>query len=237
MTDPKDLAAWHADVVRGRVEAGRTLELSWPRLGAALELSVDRVVPGRRIVLSSELGSLEMAAENGGIELSHSAPFDEETARGVESSWRVTLAVLATYLGRHVDRPRQVHWAIARVRASAELCHAYFTDARLLATWFGTAESSIGSVDSKVNMSLGELRMRGPVLCHSEGRDVALRWQEADDSVLALRTLPAPGESGFRYALLGWSRWSDPPNAQTITRELDAAAERLERRLQGIARA
>lgn len=236
LTDPRDLSAWHADVVRGRVEAGRTLELAWPRLGASLELAVESVVPGRRVVLTSSLGNLEMSVENGGVELCHSGPFDDDTREGMESSWKVTLAILQTYLGRHVDRTRQVHWAMARVHASAELCHAYFTDPHLLRTWFGAADSTIGGVDSRVNLTLGpSLRVRGPVLSHSPGRDVALRWQDADDSVLVFRTLPVG--DGSRCALLGWSRWSEPPNALEITQALDRAAERLERKLENRARA
>jgi uncharacterized protein YndB with AHSA1/START domain len=236
LTDPQDLSAWHADVVRGRVEAGRTLELAWPRLGASLELSVERVVPGRRIVLSSALGNLEMSVENGGVELCHSAAFDEDTHAGMESSWRVTLSILNTYLGRHVDRARHVHWSMARVHASPELCHAYFTDPHLLRTWFGAADDGVGSVESRVNLTLGPtLRVSGRVLAHTEGRDVALRWQDADDSVLVFRTLPVG--DGSRCALLGWSRWSEPPNAEEITRALDQAAQRLERKLESRAKA
>ncbi|MGC4090463.1 MAG: SRPBCC domain-containing protein [Polyangiaceae bacterium] len=236
LTDPQDLSAWHADVVKGRVEAGRTLELSWPRLGASLELSVERVVPGRRVVLTSALGNLEMSVENGGVELCHSAPFDDDTKEGMESSWKVTLSILQNYLGRHVDRSRRVHWAMARVQASPELCHAYFTDPHLLRTWFGEAEAEVGPTESRVNLTLGpELRVRGPVLSHSPGRDVALRWQDADDSVLVFRTLPVG--DGTRCALLGWSRWSEPPNAAAITQALDRAAQRLENKLEKRARA
>jgi uncharacterized protein YndB with AHSA1/START domain len=236
LTDPQDLSAWHADVVRGRVEPGRTLELAWPRLGASLELAVERVVPGRRVELSSALGNLEMSVENGGVELCHSGPFDDDTKAGMESSWRVTLSILQTYLSRHVDRARHVHWSLVRVQASSELCHAYFTDAHLLSTWFGQADADIGPSESRVSLSLGSaLRVHGPVLAHTLGRDVALRWQEADDSVLVFRTLPAG--DGSRYALLGWSRWSEPPNAPEITSALDKAAARLERKLDQRARA
>lgn len=213
------------------MEAGRTLELAWPRLGASLELAVERVVPGRRVVLTSAIGSLDMSVENGGVELCHSGPFDDDTLAGMESSWKVTLAILQTYLSRHVDRARHVHWSMARVHASAELCHAYFTDPHLLRTWFGAADSSIASVEARANLTLGpSLRVRGPVLSHSPGRDVALRWQEADDSVLVFRTLPVG--DGSRCALLGWSRWSEPPNTAEITAALDRAAERLTRKLE-----
>lgn len=238
LTDPRDLAAWHADVVRGRVEVGRTLELEWPKLGAALSLEVQRVVPGRQVALTSPLGSVELSVVKGGLELCHTGSFDDDTLAGTESSWRVTLAILSTYLTRHVDRRRHVHWAMARARASVELCHAYFTDTHLLSTWLGTAEGPIGPVTSLVGLTLANgRRARGPVLAHTEGRDVAIRWGEADDSVLVMRTLPAPDEPGFRYVLLGWSRWSELPDAKEIAGELDAAISRLGRRLDSIARA
>jgi len=234
LTDPGDLAAWHADVVRGTVEEGRTLELSWPQLGAQLSLEIHKVIPGRKLVMQSELGQLELAVERGGLELSHSFPFDEDRAAGTESSWRITLALLSTYLSRHVDRKRRVHWAIARARATPELCHAYFTEANLLRTWLGNAESSVGPAETEVRFSFGGRPARGPVLANTAGRDVAIRWREADDSVLALRTLPAPDEPGTRYLLLGWSRWSDLPHAKEVEQELDRAATRLAKRLDTI---
>jgi uncharacterized protein YndB with AHSA1/START domain len=238
LTDPRDLSAWHADVVRGKVEVGRTLELEWPKLGAALSLQVERVVPGRQVALSSPLGSLELSVVKGGIELCHTGPFDDDTLAGTESSWRVTLAILSTYLTRHVDQRRHVHWAMTRAQASVELCHAYFTDAHLLSTWLGTVDGPIGPATSLVGLTFANgRRARGPVLAHTEGRDVAIRWGEADDSVLVLRTLPAPDEPEFRYVLLGWSRWSELPDATQIALELDRAVARLGKRLEGIARA
>ena len=236
LTDPRDLAAWHADVVRGRVEVGRTLELEWPKLGAALSLEIERVVPGRQLAMSSPLGTLELSIVKGGLELCHTSTFDEDALAGTESSWRVTLAILANYLTRHIDRRRHVHWAMVRARANVELCHAYFTDRHLLSSWLGGADASIGPTNSLVELKLGNgRRARGPVLSHTEGRDLAIRWGEADDSVLVLRTLPAPEEPGFRYLLLGWSRWSELPYAEAISEELDAAVARLGRRLDSIA--
>jgi hypothetical protein len=52
---------------------------------------------------------------------------------------------------------------------------------------------------------------------------------------LVFRTLPVG--DGSRCALLGWSRWSEPPNTAEITGALDRAAERLARKLETRARA
>lgn len=95
LTDVNDLAGWHADVVRGRTEPGRTLELEWPRLGARLPLEVVQVIAGRKVIFAGALGKLELSVVNGGVELCHTAPFmDEDSYAGTESSWRLTLATL-----------------------------------------------------------------------------------------------------------------------------------------------
>lgn len=235
VSEAEQLAAWQADVVRGRVARGRMLELEWPKLGVALALEVRDVEPDRRVVLSSGVARVELTVTNGGLELCHTAPMDSDEEAGTESSWRLSLATLATYLGRHGDESRRVHWAKARVRSSPELCHAYFSDASLLPTWLGRAEADIGPVGSIARLKLaGGRDARGPVIAHTPGRDLAFRWQELDDSVLVMRTLPS-GEPGVRTVLLGWSRWSDPPDAARVAQELDGAVERLAHRLDSLA--
>jgi hypothetical protein len=219
-------------VVRGTAEPGRTLELEWPRLGASLPLEVEHLTPGRSIAFKSPLGKLELSVVKGGVELCHVAAFDDDTFAGTESSWRLTLATLATYLSRHVGRRRHVHWSMIEAEASAELCHLYFTDARLLPAWLGRSEGTIGPSESFANITLDSgRRLRGPVLAHTVGRDLALRWTEADDSLLAFRTLPSLNREGARTVLVSWSRWTDFPDAKLIAAELDRATERLGKRL------
>lgn len=235
LSEAEQLAAWQADVVRGRVAKGRTLSLEWPKLGVTLELEVREVEPTRRVVLASGPAELALTVAPGGLELCYRAPMDSEELVGMESSWRVSLATLATYLGRHDDKSRRVHWAKARVRGSAELCHAYFSDCSLLPGWLCSSEADIGASGSIVHLTLDSgRRASGPVIANTKGRDLAIRWQEMDDSVLVMRTLPSP-ERGTRTVLLGWSRWSDPPDSAQICRELDGAVERLARRLENLA--
>lgn len=236
LTDPKEISAWQADSVQGRVTEGSTLQLAWPKLGVTLDLEVSELVPERRVVYSHGPARLELNVTNGGVELIHSGPFDDDAAAGTESSWRVALAILATYLGRHTHRPRRVHWATARARGSAALCHAYFTQAELLSSWLGDTDTALGSVGKRVCLTLaGGRTLSGPIIAHTEGRDLALRWREADDSVLVLRTLPVSSDPKQRHVLVGWSRWSELPDAANVTRELDAGVERLRRQLDRMA--
>lgn len=237
LSDVQELSSWQADVVRGRVAEGRTLELEWPKLGMSAALEVRKLEPSRRVVLAQGPAHVELTVKPGGLELCHTAPMDEDERAGTESSWRVSLAILATYLARHTERPRRVHWATARVNASPELCHAYFSHAQLLPSWLGSTDCDIGPVGTVAHLTLeGGRHARGPVIAHTEGRDLAMRWQEMDDSVLVLRTLPTPDDAR-RTLLIGWSRWSDPPETPMIVRQLDQAAERLARRLERLASA
>lgn len=228
-SEAQELAAWQADVVRGRVVRGATLEFGWPILGVTASVEVRELEPAHRAVFVQGPARVELTVQPGGLELSHTAPMDEDEYAGTESSWRVSLAILATYLTRHSERTRRVHWAKAQVGASPELCHAYFSAEPLLQRWLGRPLSGIGAVNSLVRLTLdGGQPVGGPVIAHVEGRDLAVRWQEQDDSVLVMRTLPS-AEQTSRTVLLGWSRWTELPESAAITRELDAAVERLAR--------
>jgi uncharacterized protein YndB with AHSA1/START domain len=236
LADPLELSAWQADVVRGQVQVGRNLSFVWPGLGVELELEVTELVQDRSIVLTSGHSSLSLRVVPGGVELDHTAHFSDDTFAGTESSWKIALATLATYLGYHFGRPRQVHWAVSRARASVELCHAYFTDARLLSSWLGHAEESIGAAQSQTRLTLGEGRtLNASVLTNTPGRDLALRWPEAGNSVLVMRTLPAPEEPESRNLLLGWYRWGEVSDAAEIAAALDQAVDRLGHGLDGVA--
>jgi hypothetical protein len=69
--------------------------------------------------------------------------------------------------------------------------------------------------------------MSGVVLAHTEGRDLALRWDEANYSVITFRTLPSPNGEHERLLVISWSRWQELENAERIAGELDGALARL----------
>ena len=73
--------------------------------------------------------------------------------------------------------------------------------------------------------------MSGVVLAHTEGRDLALRWDEANYSVITFRTLPSPTAEQERLLVISWSRWAELENAERIAGELDGALARLVQRL------
>ena len=72
-------------------------------------------------------------------------------------------------------------------------------------------------------------RLSGKVLAHTPGRDLALSWQERDNSVLILRTLPSPTVPNERLVAAVWSCWSDGAESARTRDGLSTAVGHLAR--------
>jgi hypothetical protein len=165
--------------------------------------------------------------ERGRIVVTHFGSSTEDEAAGISSGWRVSLATLAHWLEHHPRSPRHVHWAVCVAPASPELAHAYFTNGHALAAWL-THQGKLGEKDSLVRLGLRwGATLTGEVLANTPGRDVAVSWQEQDHSVLALRTLPLPGDSERRLLALQWSSWGKLAGRRDTASCLDSCVQRL----------
>ena len=225
---PSGIAGWQADKVTGAVRAGETLGLGWPDLGVSIRLDVIELLEGRLVVFGHGDSRVRFEVKEGEVELSHSAPFDEDEELGTESSWRLALGTLAHYLDRYAGQPRETVWLVKPAKTTAEAAHAFFTLPDALGAWLGRATAPLGDVGSRYRISLsGGGTMSGVVLAHTEGRDLALRWDEANYSVITFRTLPSPTGEHERLMVISWSRWSELENAERIAGELDGALARL----------
>lgn len=222
------IAGWQADKVTGSVEAGETVGLNWPDLGVSIRLDVLELAERRLVVFGHGDSRVRFEVKDGEVELSHSAPFEDDEEIGTESSWRLALGTLAHYLDRHAGQRRETVWLVKPAKTSAEAVHAFFTLPDALAAWLGRATAPIGAVGSRYRIELGGGgSMSGVVLAHTEGRDLALRWDEAGYSVITFRTLPSPSGEHERLLVISWSRWSELDNAERIAGELEGALARL----------
>lgn len=225
---PSGIAGWQADEVIGTVEAGETLGLGWPDLGVSIDLDVLELLEGKSVVFGHGESRVRFEVREGEVELHHSAPFEDDEEVGTESSWRLALGTLAHYLDRYAGRTRENVWLVKPAKTSAEAAHAFFTLPDALGAWLGRASAPIGAVGSRYRIELsGGGSMSGVVLAHTDGRDLALRWDEANYSVVVLRTLPSPTGPDERLLVVSWSRWAPLDNAERIAGELDGALARL----------
>jgi uncharacterized protein YndB with AHSA1/START domain len=230
------LKSWQADEIEGEVAQGGELVLGWPALGVAVQLDVERVEEQRRIVLAAEDSRLELFIDEGRIQLTHSADFDDDEQAGTQSSWRLSLATLAHYLEHHDGEERSVHWAVSRAKASFEDAHAFFTLSAAQSAWLtrGNSGRDIDAVGSEIALDLAWGNpMTGRVLAHTPPRDVLLSWRETNHSLLALRTLPSPTTAHERLLIATWSSWGlaqTNPIAQNLSAVLTRLAGLLENR-------
>jgi uncharacterized protein YndB with AHSA1/START domain len=231
---PSGIAGWQADKVTGAVEPGETVGLGWPDLGVSIRLDVLELNEGRLVVFGHGESRVRFEVKEGEVELSHSAPFEDDEELGTESSWRLALGTLSHYLERYAGQERETVWLVKPAKTTAEAAHAFFTLPDALGAWLGRASTTLGAVGSRYRIALsGGGTMSGVVLAHTEGRDLALRWDEANYSVITFRTLPSPTGEHERLLVISWSRWSYLENAERIAGELDGALARLVQLLGG----
>jgi hypothetical protein len=230
-SEPRGLSAWQADVASGQLEPGGTITLGWPALGLSVMLEVVELEPERRIALKNGDALVEIAIDEELVTLVHGGLAKSDDRAGLESSWRMALALLAHHCERHAGGRRRVHWLIGPTRCSAAAAHAFFTDASALASWL-TRRGEIGETSSELRLELWSgAPLTGRVLANVPGHDVAISWSEDDGSVLCMRTLPVPADPAERLVALCWSRWGEEAAPEHRIEELEEAHRRLLRAL------
>jgi uncharacterized protein YndB with AHSA1/START domain len=226
--DPLGIAGWQADEAEGNVVLGGHLILRWPGLDTSIELAVDEIREGERLVLRGGPQRVAFEVAPGRVSVSHSGPLGRDAAAGVASSWQLSLALLRHALECHGARTRRVLWAARSMRTRHDQAHVFFTDSHALGSWLVSRGTSIGERSSAYAFeTLWGEPMSGTVLCRVAERDVLVSWSEMGDSALAFRTLPSPFHPEQRLVALAWSRWRECPRPARVQRELTRALQRL----------
>lgn len=225
------LEHWQADQAKGTLDRGR-LRLAWPALGVETELFVVEQEPERRLVLASGRSSVTFELEPDALRVTHDGLEDDDERDGVKSSWLVALRVLEHYVTHHFDKSRSVHWTVTPAPSTAAAVHVFYSDQHALNAWLTRDGSGIGPAGSRCELTLrwGE-PLSGRVLANTPGRDLAITWQEQNDSVLVFRTLPSPLAAGERILALCWSHWECQKHDETTRRQFEAALAQLKQLL------
>ena len=166
------------------------------------------------------------------LRLAHSGLLGEDEVEGVRSSWQIALRVLDHYALHHFGQPRHVHWSMTYAPTSAATAHVFYSDGTALDAWLTRGSSGLGEVGSPCSLSFnwGE-KLSGTVLAKAENRDVAITWQERNNSVLVLRTLPSPMVPGDRLLAVSWSHWNCTLDDQATQTGFDSALRTLKQRI------
>jgi hypothetical protein len=226
------MEGWQADEVRGHVAPGQTVAMRWPALGAKLELRVVAVDPGRELVVEAAGSRLALSLGPGCVRLVQDGLMAGDDLEGVESSWKVSLGLLAHYLEHHDGHRRHVRWCVRPARTTAATAHLFFTEPAALRTWLvRSGNLASAQAPARLRLSWGET-LSGRIVSSFPGRDVAVSWSEHGESVLVLRTLPSPRSAAERLIALAWSHWAVPPPESTC-HDLSRAVERLAQVLDG----
>lgn len=230
-SDPKHMAAWQADVVRGRVALGEKLGLRWPALRVEVELDVAELEEGERLLLQNGELTTEFLVEDNRVQVLVRGLLDADAREGTFSSWELSLAMLEHYLAHHFDEPRHATWFLRRSKTTSRIAHTFFTDANALGVWLTRNTNGIGAVGSGYMLDLGgDHIVEGRVLANVPERDILLSVDDQAHSTLALRTFPSPYSDAERVIAMTWSRWGGKTRSKQddpVHGLLEAAIDRL----------
>lgn len=237
--EPAHVRRWFTDDARGEPVPGGELVHVFSRYGIEVSYRVLEAEPGRLLVVegTSPLGAAfrqEVRIEREGgetvLHLTHSgfgadAGWDDEY-EGVDSGWKLALAVLRLYLERYFGRDRAGFY-VERPAAfeHAALQPLYRTEAGL-ARWFTTAGSLEGrTVGDPVRLELRGGRTLSGRLIADSGRELALSWDEID-GFLELKAIDM-GAQRRSLCLRGGGWGMEAAEAAALELEMEQAMERL----------
>lgn len=227
--DPMHIAAWFADRATGTAEAGGTITHFFDDFGMELPLQVIEAIPGARIVfegvgpggvpfrqeihIRTEGGETTMELVHYGFD--EGADFGDEF-EGMDSGWKMALAILRRYLENYFGRSRTVKMVMQPAPVDKAKIDALYRSEAGLARWL-TTSGHLGDVGDPVALSLrGGATVTGKVLAWT-GTEVAFSVDEID-GVVELKSFPM-GPAGHAIAVraCSWAQTSPDWDAWTST--------------------
>lgn len=151
------------------------------------------------------------------------AEWDEEY-EGVDSGWRMALALLKHYLEMHVDRPKRTHLAFRPTGVAWDtFSNELYRTEEGLAHWL-TTEGTIGDTGDPVRLVLRDGRpITGRVLART-ATEVAISWEE-EDATLELKAFRAGEHRMAGVRLVAWG--ASEGRLKTLAGVVDESVGRL----------
>jgi uncharacterized protein YndB with AHSA1/START domain len=237
--EPEEIARWFADRATGEPTPGATITHIFESFHLELPHEVVEAVPGERLVLRGHgPGGIPFRQEirvrsDGGetvLDLVHSgfsddADWDDEY-EGIDSGWKLALAILRLYLERYPGRDRTGWLAMRPAAFDYDALARFHRDPDALSRWL-TESGGIGDVGDPVSLALRDWQpatLTGRVLARSS-REVAISFDELDGA-LELKAFDAgPDTRMLALRLHSWR--ADPPPSELVEPMMRAALDRL----------
>ena len=235
-TDPAKIAQWFADRASGEATPGGTITMGFDGFGE-MPYPVLEVVPGERIAFGGQLpgrppfrleitvrrdaGETVVRLVNSGF-LGGEERWDREY-EGVDSGWRMALALLATYAERYFGTAKRTVMVARPAPADMATVREWFTREDRLARWL-TRRGAVGDVGSVVDLETRDGRgIRGRVIARTP-TEVSFAWDDAR-LVVEGKAFHAGPQPMVGVRLIGWG--ADPALVDTLAVELEGAVGRL----------
>lgn len=177
--DPEIVRQWFADEAEGRAQPGDTIVHRFPHFGFQHVYEVLEAEPPHRLVLRADLGGGELVQEiliagkgqethlrlvQSGPVPADQDPSDEEDLEGVDSGWKLALAILRHYLENYFGRERQSLFVMRQAPFSYDDLEELFRSEEGLSSWL-TRSGSIGAPGEPVALVLHDgVRLQGRTL-------------------------------------------------------------------------
>lgn len=233
--DPEIIAGWFADRAEGNPVPGGQLVHVFESFGEA-RYEVVEAEPGERLVLRGHLHGtdfeqrieVEPEGDQTRIRLIHSG-FDAsaelgEEFKGIDSGWKLALAILRHYLEHHFGRSKQSLFRMRPAPFDFDTHAALFREPEGLDRWLTKTSRPIRS-GQPVELELWDGRpLDGSVLADS-GREIALTWPEIDGTLELKAFAMGPAGPAIGLRAITWS--SDGTKAAGLGPWLDTTLDRL----------
>ena len=235
-TDPARIAQWFADRASGEATPGKSITMGFDGFGE-MSYPVLEVVPGERIAFGGELPGrpayrLEITVRRDAGEtvvllvysgfLGGEERWDREY-EGVDSGWRMALALLAVYAERHFGTAKRTLMIVRPARADLARVRDWFTREDLLARWL-TRRGAVGDVGSPVDLETREGRaIHGRVIARTP-TEVSFTWDDAR-LVLEGKAFHAGPQAMLGVRVTGWD--ADAALLDALAVELEGSVGRL----------
>jgi uncharacterized protein YndB with AHSA1/START domain len=235
--DPEKIAHWFPDKAEGKAEPGATVTWIFDKFNYRIPYEVLVAEPAKRFVIrwnappgmnpgileitiAKEGGETVMRLVNSGFR--EGAEWDSEY-EGVDSGWRMALALLKHYAENYYGTPRSSFLVMHPAEFAFDQIPPFHRNPEKLAKWL-TRSGAFREVGEKFRLELQEGgAVSGRVLAKTKS-EVALAWDEIHGS-LELKAFPLGPQKVLCVRGCGWGLSAE--KAKAIEVQMERALERL----------